>query len=319
MEGKKKRKNYFSNQGNDYKRKRLSLEPGMRGFLCTCNFREKECVREAYNLLEEYSDKICALDDEQSNTLDTETAVDASKQSEEVKKEEENESKSEEKEIPSKEPEENKEQSEDNKAETETKAPEKEEMANDNDNEDDEDEDISTAFNKEINNLKAEAGKPLSKKKFQVVDTGVSNVVFIKSTVPDPLELVTAIVKDLHETKKQKARYMLRMLPISIVCKAYIDDIKVKADPLLERYFAQEPKTFAIVFNRHSNHSLHRNDVIEDLAKIILKKNPANKANLKNPDIAVVVEVIRAVCLISIAPQYFTYKKYNLLEICNQK
>lgn len=71
---------------------------------------------------------------------------------------------------------------------------------------------------------------------------------FIKTTVPDPLELVTAIVKDLHETKKQKARYLLRLLPIPIVCKAYIDDIRAKADPLLEKYFAQEPKTFAIVF-----------------------------------------------------------------------
>lgn len=66
MEGKKKRKNYFSNHGNDHKRrKRLSLEIGMRGFLCTCNFREKDCVREAYNLLEEYADKISVLDDEQ--------------------------------------------------------------------------------------------------------------------------------------------------------------------------------------------------------------------------------------------------------------
>lgn len=52
---------------------------------------------------------------------------------------------------------------------------------------------------------------------------------------------------------------------------------------------------------------------------MIVKKNPGNKANLKNPDIAVVIEVVRAVCLISIAPNYFTYKKYNLLEIGNQK
>ena len=76
---------------------------------------------------------------------------------------------------------------------------------------------------------------------------------------------------------------------------------------------------FITIFSRHSNSNLHRNEVIEDLAQIISRKNPGNKANLKNPDIAVVVEVVRAVCLISIAPNYFTYKKYNLLEICNQK
>lgn len=35
--------------------KQLSLESGMTGFLCTCNFREKECVRDAYRLLEEFA------------------------------------------------------------------------------------------------------------------------------------------------------------------------------------------------------------------------------------------------------------------------
>lgn len=35
-------------------RKLNILEPGIKGFLATCNFREKECVRECYNLLNEY-------------------------------------------------------------------------------------------------------------------------------------------------------------------------------------------------------------------------------------------------------------------------
>lgn len=30
----------------------------MKGFFCTCNFQEKNCVREAYNLLNEYADKL---------------------------------------------------------------------------------------------------------------------------------------------------------------------------------------------------------------------------------------------------------------------
>lgn len=34
------------------------LEPGIRGFFATCNFGEKECVRECYNLLNEYADLI---------------------------------------------------------------------------------------------------------------------------------------------------------------------------------------------------------------------------------------------------------------------
>lgn len=40
---------------------------------------------------------------------------------------------------------------------------------------------------------------------------------------------------------------------------------------------------------------------------------------MTSPDIAVVVEIIKGHCLISIAPEYFKYKKYNLLELCNIK
>ncbi|XP_011495962.1 PREDICTED: THUMP domain-containing protein 1 [Ceratosolen solmsi marchali] len=280
MKENKKRKNYFSNEGTDKKKKkRLALENGMRGFLCTCNFRERDCIREAYNLLNEYSDKICESQKKQLETLDIEGKVELVENELTVNK--------------------NVEEKDYNIKQIT--------------------EDISVALNKEIDELKAEAVKPLSQKRFQVIDTGVKNVIFIKSMIPDTLELLTAIIEDLQKTKKQKTRYLLRMLPIQIVCKAYLDDIKPKVEVLFEQYFTQEPKTFCIVFNRRSNSNLHRNEVIDDLAQIISKKNPGNRTNLKNPDIAVVIEVIRAVCLISIAPLYFTYKKYNLLEICNQK
>lgn len=71
-------------------------------------------------------------------------------------------------------------------------------------------------------------------------------------------------------------------------------------------------------FSRHSNSNLDRNQVIQALAEIIVKKNPGNHANLKSPEIAVVIEVVKANCLISIAPNYFIYKKYNLQELCNK-
>lgn len=73
-------------------------------------------------------------------------------------------------------------------------------------------------------------------------------MIFITSTLPKPLELVTKIVTELDTTKKQCTRFLLRLLPIEVVCKAYMDDIRTKASVLLEKYFAQEPKTFSIVF-----------------------------------------------------------------------
>lgn len=50
MSGSKKNKFFGAKKAN-------ILEPGIKGFLATCNFREKDCVRECYNLLNEYNDE----------------------------------------------------------------------------------------------------------------------------------------------------------------------------------------------------------------------------------------------------------------------
>ncbi|XP_012342033.1 THUMP domain-containing protein 1 homolog [Apis florea] len=269
MNVQKRKKNYFHNHGNNKKkRKQFNLEPGMKGFLCTCNFSEKECVRDAYKILNEFADEIYGLDSIKDSDNENVKVSD-------IKKDE-------------------------------TKY---------NDNEDD----ISVVLNKEINELKAEYSKPINARRFQVIDTGVKNIVFIRSSLTNPLELVTKIITELYNTKQQRTRYLLRLLPIEVICKANMNDIKSKADAMLEKYFAQEPKTFSIVFNRHSNNNIYRDEVIEDLAEIINKKNPGNKADLKNPELAVIVEMVRGVCLMSVAPNYYKFKKYNLLEICNTK
>ena len=55
----KKRKNWMHGGGG--KRQHSSwrqLDVGMKGFLITCNNREREAVREAYNLLNEYADQL---------------------------------------------------------------------------------------------------------------------------------------------------------------------------------------------------------------------------------------------------------------------
>ncbi|KAL6261366.1 hypothetical protein P5V15_006463 [Pogonomyrmex californicus] len=269
----RKRNNKYAMNRNDYKkRKQFVLEPGMTGFLCTCNFHEKGCITDAYRLLNLFADD---------------------KSVSEINKESETS----------------------NKFTTDNTFPKKE--ADTSIKDPDQDEDISTALEKEIVELRTECEMPLSSRKFQVVDTGVKNMIFITSTLPNPLELVTKIVSKLNITKEQCTRYLLRLLPIEVVCKAYMDNIKTKASELFEKYFAQEPKTFSIVFNRRSNNSIKRDEIIQDLAEIILRKNPGNKADLKNPEIAVIVEVIRGICLLSIAPNYYKFKKYNLLEICN--
>jgi len=60
----KRKKGYYikASQGKRACRHYHYLEPGMKGFLITCNNREKEAVREAYNILNEYADELYGPD-----------------------------------------------------------------------------------------------------------------------------------------------------------------------------------------------------------------------------------------------------------------
>lgn len=41
----------------NFKDNRYTLQPAVKGFLCTCNYGEKDCKKEAINLLREYSEE----------------------------------------------------------------------------------------------------------------------------------------------------------------------------------------------------------------------------------------------------------------------
>lgn len=49
---------YKSSYGKkNFKDSRFMLQPDVKGYLCTCNFGEKDCQKEAINLLREYSEE----------------------------------------------------------------------------------------------------------------------------------------------------------------------------------------------------------------------------------------------------------------------
>ncbi|CAG9115885.1 hypothetical protein JYU34_016757 [Plutella xylostella] len=252
-----KKKYYFRKSRNKY-----FLEAGFKGFFCTCNFREKDCVKEAYNILNEYVDKL--YPDLGREKEDKEVAA------------------------------------------SETKS----------DTDSDEDADIGDLLKREVDSMKKDNQKALKHKRFQAVETGASNCIFIKTNLPNPEELTSAILKDLLATKVQRTRHLLRLVPIMATCKANLPDIMESAGKLFDKYFLKEPSTFAVVFNKRFNNSVSRDLVIKELADLIVLKNSGNKADLKNPKLCIIIEIIKGICLVSVVENYYPYKKYNLLEVC---
>lgn len=260
----KKKKFYFRKRRNKY-----FLEPGFKGFFCTCNFREKDCVKEVYNVLNEYAEKLYPeLDAEKPPT---------------------------------------------------SAAPVSPGPEGSSQSDSDDETDIGDLLKQHVEALKKDSQKSLKHKRFQVVETGASNCIFVKTNLPSPEELTAAIFKDLYNTRTQKTRHVLRLLPIMATCKANLPDIMESAGGLFDKYFLKEPSTFAVIFNKRFNNSVSRDLIIKELADLIVLKNGGNKADLKNPRLCIIVEIIKGICLLSIVDNYFTYKKYNLNEICKEE
>jgi len=256
---KRKKPNFYGSQ-KPKKKREFVLKPGLKGFLCTCNSREKDCIRESYNILNEYADSLYG--EEKAGAAASTSAGQVPPQN------------------------------------------------------DSEDEEIETALSKELNALKAERNKLPSMRRFQAVDSGANNCIFIQTTVSEPVKLAHYIMKDLEATKKQKTRFLLRLLPIEATCKAYLDDIRQTADSMFDKYFSKEGKTFAVLFNRRNSSGVNRDDLIRDLAEMVITRHPENRADLKHPQLAIIVEIIRNMCCLSVVPEYFELRKYNLLELC---
>ncbi|KAL1005150.1 hypothetical protein UPYG_G00055200 [Umbra pygmaea] len=176
------------------------------------------------------------------------------------------------------------------------------------------DDDVEAALKKEVMQLKASSGK--RERRFQAMDSGANNVIFIKTKNLDPDKLVHHILSDLHVTKKKKSRVILRMLPVSGTCKAFQEDMDKYLSVFLEPWFkAPNHGTYQIAFKaRNSSHN-KREDIIKTLAGLVGKMNPKNKVDLTTPELTIIVEVIKSVCCVSVVRDYMLYRKYNLQEV----
>ncbi|KAI9339933.1 hypothetical protein BDR26DRAFT_371139 [Obelidium mucronatum] len=189
-----------------------------------------------------------------------------------------------------------------------------------NEAEEDSDEDdeaglsVEDAFAKEIAGFK----KGASQRRFKWLTVGIECCIFVKCHESVcPTALVSAIMKDLFDTKVQKTRFLQRILPAAETCLAFMDQIVPMAQRVLPKYFSaegMEPQKFAIVWARRNNDTIERETLIPELAAIVTSTIP-HTVELKNPDLCVVVEIFKSICAISVVENYYQYKKFNVESV----
>lgn len=175
-------------------------------------------------------------------------------------------------------------------------------------------EDVAAALKKEVAQLQASGRK--QERRFQALQSGANNVIFIKTHNLESDKLVHHILADLHATKKKKSRVILRMLPVTGTCKAFQEDMLKYLTTFLEPWFkTPNSATYQIAFKaRNSSHN-KRDEIIKSIAGLVGKLNPKNKVDLTSPELTIIVEVIKAVCCVSVVKDYTLYRKYNVQEV----
>lgn len=263
------------------------LEVGARGFLATTNFREKECVRECYNILNTYADELYGAEQLDDGAADEELKADAAVEATEA-----------------------------TDAAEEASKDAKVESAEEDEEEEVEDEDIATTLANEIQSANAAQAKSNRRRRFQQVGTGAANCVFIKTALRDPVRLAAHIVRHVAATRQNITRNVLRFVPVEAVCKANVPDIKNAAGLLFDRHFLNAPATtYSVVYNRRCNNDLDRDEIIRELARLVDAKNAEHKVDLKGARVSVLVEIVKGLCCLSVVPEYMLLKKYNLAEL----
>ena len=227
------------------------LKEGMTGFLLTCNNREKEAVREAYNLLNQYADTLFGAE---RKTEEKEDVLDC--------------------------------------------------------------DDIDSALDKEKESLQSEAAEDRAERRFQQVESGANNCIFIKTSLDKPDQLVDNIVTDIIQSKTQKSRFILRLLPILGTCKAYEKNMEEMAENVLSSSLKTiSGTTYSVLFKTRNNNQVKRDDVFRIIGSVMRSQTQPWTVELDDPDICIVVEIIRTVCCLGIVTDFYKKKKYNLVEL----
>ncbi|XP_051940393.1 THUMP domain-containing protein 1 isoform X2 [Hippocampus zosterae] len=179
-------------------------------------------------------------------------------------------------------------------------------------------EDVEEALKKEVTQLRAYDGS--QQRRFQALESGANNVIFIRTRNLESDKLVHHILADLHATKKKKTRLILRMLPVTGTCRAFPEEMMRYLSTFLEPWF-KKPNcaSYQIAFKSRNNNYSKRCDLIKAIATLVGKLNPRNMVNLTQPDLTIILEVIKTVCCVSVVREYTRYKKYNLQEVVKEE
>lgn len=169
-----------------------------------------------------------------------------------------------------------------------------------------------------------------SKRPFSIIKGNLGDrscMIFLQVTFPNssPYKDIVQLVTDglFSPLTTAKSRFSQRVIPISLICRANITDIREGFKTILNNenleknnkdQSIKKAKTYSIMMESRLSNQVQKNVMIEVLADLISSFNPMIKVDLSSPDITFMVQVWKGLAGLSILPSYLLLKKYNLQE-----
>jgi tRNA acetyltransferase TAN1 len=153
----------------------------------------------------------------------------------------------------------------------------------------------------------------LKKKKFSCFTIGSDCLVYLKFNIEtDPVVLLDEIMADLIKTGKKKTMYVSRILPFQSTCVANAESIKNMLPKILAN-LGTTPVKFAIIPKSTNNTHITREYLIKIVAELV---DPMHTVDLKNPDVVILINVLKTTCGASAVRNYSERLRFNLDSIC---
>ncbi|TPX45384.1 hypothetical protein SeMB42_g01716 [Synchytrium endobioticum] len=173
--------------------------------------------------------------------------------------------------------------------------------------------DIEEALKAELDGLK----KDRKEWRFQQVNLKSDSLIYFKTIPPVvPTEVVTKLIESVLTTGTKNCRHCIRIVPVQETCYASVEDmskvVAKLAKPILDIDGDLTVIRWALVAKVRSNSSMNSDTLLKAIPPLIPSRH---KVDLTNPEVTVLIEIIKNVACISVLRDYNRYKKYNVRSI----
>ncbi|EKX50890.1 hypothetical protein GUITHDRAFT_161739 [Guillardia theta CCMP2712] len=164
--------------------------------------------------------------------------------------------------------------------------------------------------------IAAEAAREKKDSLFSTIKTDVKGLVFVEfqNKEMNPLEICLDFLNEVKQQNHSKTKYAVRITPVLATCYASEECILKAVQPLIDEHLSAQAKEtrYSIVFRKRSNDDVERIKIIDKIAQLVDKKH---KVDLSSPEVCILVDILTNACCLGIAPDYFSFKKYNIHEL----